>query len=180
MGKVGRPRGGFKHHTTVYLSVEAISLLEKNRVNKSQFFDQVAIMTYSDPDRLKLSELRERKAKLDVETASVEAQISLLEARIAESRRIREEADAERLVDAWYFRKLVKEGRAHGKSGLANGYYLRVDYDAYMSDARKGLVSESSPVEQFLPYAPKIFDEKTRRIAKIEMLAEIRMQEAGE
>ena len=177
MTKIGRPRGVPKKVTTVHLSFEALALLDKNQVNKSQFFDQVAIMTYSDPDRLKLSELRERKAKLDVEIASVQAQVELLESRIAEGKRLRQEADAERLVDAWYFRKLVREGRAHGKNGLSGGYYLKVDYDAYVSDVRRGLVSGDSAPEQLLPYAPKIFDEKTRRNAKIEMLSELRLQE---
>ena len=178
MRKVGRPRGRPKQLTTMYLSVEAIGLLDKNKVNKSQFFDQVAIMTYANPERVKLSELRERKANLEVELAGVEAQISLAEAKLTEADRIRREVEIERLVDAWYFRRLLLEGRAHGKQGLANGYYLSVDYDRYLSDRRTGRVSDSSQPEMLLIYAPKIFDQKTRASAKSDMLAEMRLQEA--
>ncbi len=178
MRKVGRPRGQPKQLTTVYLSLEAINLMQKNKVNKSQFFDQVAIMTYADPERVKLSELYERKAKLEVELAGVEAQISLSEVKLAEANRIRRETEIERLVDAWYFRKLLTEGRAHGKQGLSSGYYLSVDYDKYLSDRRTGRVSDSSPPEMLLAYTPKIFNPRTRSEAKADMAAEMRLQEA--
>ena len=179
MRKVGRPKGRPKELTTVYISTEAINLLARNKVNKSQFFDQVTILTYADPERVKLSELRERRANLEVELAGIESQISLIEARLAEADRVRRDVEIERLVDAWFFRRLLVEGRVHGKQGLSSGYYLNVDYDSFVADRRTGRVSDGSPPEMLLAYAPKIFDPKTRANAKIEMAAEMKMQEAG-
>lgn len=180
MRKVGRPKGRPKELTTVYISTEAISLLARNKVNKSQFFDQVTLMTFSDPDRLKLSELRERKGNIEVELASLEAQIRQLEARMQEAARIRRETDIERLVDAWFFRKLVKEGRAHSKRGLANGYSLSVEFEDFLSDRRRGLVSDDSPLEQFLPYSPLITSRRGRIDAKLQMAEEMAIREENQ
>ena len=52
MRKVGRPKGNVKQLTTIYLDVNAIKLLEQNHVNRSQFFSQVALLTFADPIRL--------------------------------------------------------------------------------------------------------------------------------
>lgn len=176
MGKVGRPKGDIKRTTSIYLDVRAIKLLEQNHVNMSQFFSQVALLTYADPIRLELSQLREKKAKLEVDIAAVEAQIQLVEARRVEADRIRLEVEVERLVDAWYFRKLLLEGRAHSRRGLLGAYHLEVDYEHYIADRQSRRVSENSPPELFLSYAPVIRNDRARASAKLEMAAELRLQ----
>ena len=176
MRKVGRPKGDVKQLTTIYLDVNAIKLLEQNHVNRSQFFSQVALLTFADPIRLQLSELRERQAKLEVEIAAVESQIQLVEAKRVEAERIRQEVEVERFVDAWYFRKLLLEGRAHSRRGLFAAYHLDVDYERYMADKRSGRVSDSSSLELFLPYSPMIRDDRARASAKLQFAAELRLQ----
>lgn len=181
-GRGGRPCGPPAHRTNVLIREDAWRLAQKSNINISEFFSEVLVKTLGDRTEIELSEIRQRKVKLETELGELNGRELLLlnDLRNKSSRLM--EIRAEELSDAYYLKELLVtklvDGRTRKRSHFRAGFMIDVDADALDADMRAGKVTRDSPLEDFMRYSPRIMKASFRKEIKEKMILEMQQQAA--